>query len=441
MNSREIIVKVLDEVLYKKAYSNIALNKILNKFSINVKDKAFITEIVYGTIKHKYTIDQILEHFIKKGIKSVDPTILNILRISIYQIRYLDKVPDFAVVNEAVNLSKKYSSDRTSKFVNGVLRNFLRNKEINYCKGNLQEKLSFKYSFPKWLVRLFIDQYGKDTCEKILIGLNETPSVTVRINNLKSSYDNVYDELIKFGYNVEPGNICPEALNIFKGQSIENNIFFKEGIITVQDESAMLVAPIMELHKNMKVLDLCSAPGGKSTHIAEIMENTGEVLSFDIHESKLGLIKENALRLGITNIKCGTLDATKYNEKLVNIADRVLIDVPCSGLGIIRKKPEIKWTKDYKDLKKLIHIQRDILKNASKYLKKDGIMVYSTCTLNKEENEKNIQWFIRENPEFKVEPIFLGNLDNIVYDEKGYVTILPNKFMDGFFIAKLKKQW
>ncbi|MFD3156507.1 16S rRNA (cytosine(967)-C(5))-methyltransferase RsmB [Haloimpatiens sp. FM7330] len=442
MSSRELVINILYQVFEKGSYSNIVLNSALKKSELNDKDKALVTEIVYGTIKYKYTIDSVLSTFIRKGLKNLNSNILNILRSAIYQIRYLDKVPDFAVVNEAVELSKKYSSIKTSKFVNGVLRNYLRNKNKKYCNcEDILQKLCFTYSFPKWMVQLFIKQYGEEKAEQICKGLNEVPDVTVRINNLKTSYEEITEKLINLGYELEDGNICPEAIRILKGKSIESNPLFKEGYMTVQDESAMLVAPIMDIEKNMKVLDLCSAPGGKSTHISEIMDNTGQVLSYDIHKTKLDLIKQNIKRLGITNITCDVMNASKFNKNLENSADRVLIDVPCSGLGIIRKKPEIKWNKNLKELKQLVRIQRNILVNASIYVKQNGILIYSTCTLNKDENEKNIEWFIKQHPKFKVESIYFGNLDNVLYNKKGYVTILPNKSMDGFFIAKLRKQW
>ncbi|WP_373898500.1 16S rRNA (cytosine(967)-C(5))-methyltransferase RsmB [Haloimpatiens sp. FM7315] len=441
MNSREIVVKILNEVLINKAYSNIALDSNLKKYDLNSKDIGLITEVVYGTVRYKYTIDFILNKFIKKGTKSVDPTVLNILRSAIYQIRYLQRIPDFAVVNEAVNLSKKYVSPKVSKFVNGVLRNYLRNKDFEDSSASLEDKLAFRYSFPKWMVKMFLKQYGKETSEKIFNGLNEIPDVTVRVNNIKITYDEVISDLENLGYTFKEGVICPEALRILKGKSIEKNPLFKDGLVTVQDESAMLVATIMDLKKHMKVLDLCSAPGGKTTHIAEIMENTGEVLAFDIHEHKLKLIQDNASRLGLINIKCDLLDATKYKEELNEIADRVLIDVPCSGLGIIRKKPEIKWNKNINELKELIQIQRNIMLTASRYVKPGGMLIYSTCTLNKEENEKNIDWFIKNNSNFKMEKIYFGKVDNIIYNDNETLTVIPNEGMDGFFMAKIKKQW
>ena len=438
--ARKICVDILEVVFNKNAYSNIVLRQTLNKNKIDDKDKGLITEIVYGTIKYKYTIDTILNNFLKKGIKSLDSYVLNILRITVYQIKFLDKIPNFAAVNEAVEIAKKEKSVGASKLVNGVLRNYLRNLDKKYYNDkNLVETLCFKYSYDKWLVNMLIKQYGNEIAEDILKGLNERPAVTVRVNNLKTDYDEAFSNLQEYGYDVEEGYICPEAIVINKGKSIEKNPLFKEGKITVQDESAMLVAPSIDAKEGATVLDLCSAPGGKTTHISEIMNNTGIVKAFDIHENKLSLVKENAKRLGINNISCAEMDAAKFNKELENSADMVLIDVPCSGLGIIRKKPEIKYTKDIKSTKDIVAIQKKIMENAAKYVKKEGTLLYSTCTINKEENEKNINWFIKKFPEYKVEPLFYGNMSNIIYNENGTVTILPNKYMDGFFIAKLKK--
>lgn len=439
VTDRKVAIEVLEAVFFKNAYSNIALNNALNKYKLNEKDKGFITEIVYGTIKYKYTIDIILNNYIKKGIKSVDSYILNILRIGIYQLRYLDKVPNFAAVNECVELGKSKSKG-SSKLINGVLRNYIRNKDTKYYNENsLVEKLSFEYSYPKWMVDLFLKQYGKTNVEKILKGLNSIPSITVRVNNIKSDYETVWNLLEDNNYNIEEGMVCPEAIRIIKGKGIDKNPLFKEGLITVQDESAMLVAGVMDLEDNMNVMDICSAPGGKTTHISEIMNNTGKVLAFDIYENKLDLIKENKERLGVKNIDPTLGDGAVYNKKYSEFANRILIDAPCSGLGIIRKKPEIKYTKNSKDLKSIVNIQRKILENGVKYLKKDGVLVYSTCTLNKKENIENVKWFLKKFPNFKIEKIFLGNLDNFIYDEYGTLTILPNEYMDGFYIAKFKK--
>jgi 16S rRNA (cytosine967-C5)-methyltransferase len=438
-NARKISVDILQSIFDKGGYSNIVLNKSLSKANLESRDKGLVTEIVYGTIKYKYTIDKILSKFLKNGLKKQDSFLLNILRITIYQIKYLEKIPEFAAVNEAVELTKKYRSLSSSKVVNGVLRNYLRSDDSSYIIGNNNlETLCFNYSFEMWMVKLLIKQYGMVTAEKIMDGLNKVPSITLRVNNIKTNYENAVKDLTSYGYEIEEGSICPEAIRIIKGRSIEDNPLFLSGMATVQDESAMLVAPLMSLKENMTVLDLCSAPGGKTTHISEIMNNTGRVFAFDIHKDKLALIMQNTKRLGITNIKCSALDAAVYDNALKDLGDRVLIDVPCSGLGIIRKKPEIKWTKNEAELNNLIDIQRKIMKNAALYVKIGGYIIYSTCTLNKKENEENIKWFLSSNKNFTIERIFFGNAENICYSDFG-VTILPDENMDGFFIAKLHK--
>lgn len=439
-NARECALNVLEKVFDDNAYSNIVLNEVLNKSNLDEKDRALTTEIVYGTIKYKYTIDRVLSNFLREGLQSVSSTILNILRSAIYQLKYLDRVPEFAVVNEAVNIAKVHCKGY-EKLVNGVLRSYLRSTKTNYITtDDYIQDLCYKYSFEEWMVNLFILQYGKEKCEHILMGLNCNPNVTVRVNNLKDNFDNVWNKLQSLGYDIKEGYICPEAISILKGSNIRSNNLFEEGFITVQDESAMLIAPSMDISPNMKCLDLCAAPGGKATHMSDIMNNTGYILACDVYPSKIKLINNNCSRLGVTNIETRIMNAEKLEKELINSFDRVLIDVPCSGLGIIRKKPEIKWRKINNDILNIIEIQRNILINSSNYVKDGGILLYSTCTLNKSENEENIDWFIANNSNFKVEPLYFGDVKNIMYSDKGYVTVLPDEHMDGFFIAKLRKQ-
>lgn len=439
MNSRMIAVEILEKVLEEGAYSNIALGRFLNKYDIKEQDRALITEIVYGTLKYKYTIDTILSGMLRDPLEKLDKSILNILRISIYQFRYLDKVPEYAIVNEGVNLAKK-TSIGASKLVNGVLRNYLRNKDGDFkVKPGLINELCFKYSFDKWMVKLFLDQYGREYTEKILSGLNSVPPVTIRINTLKSNYDDIFNKLKELNYTVEEGAVCPEAIKLIRGSSIESNPLFKEGYFTVQDESAMLASLAMEVSEGMEVLDICAAPGGKSTHMGEMMNNNGTISSIDLYEHKIKLIENNAERLGISNIKTRVMDAALFNPNLREKFDRVLVDAPCSGLGIIRKKPEIKWVKTMDEIKGLYKIQEHILKNASSYLKKGGILVYATCTLNVEENEKRVLSFLKENKDFSIDKLFFGERDNFIYTEDGMLTILPDRDMDGFFIARLIK--
>lgn len=440
MNSRKIAVEILDMVLYEGAYSNIVIRQLLNKHKVNEKDRALITEIVYGTIKYKYKLDVILSALITKSFKQVDKKVLNILRISLYQFIYLDKVPEYAIVNEAVNLAKEISIG-ASKFVNGVLRAYLRNRDNAFNKDkDVVAELAYEYSFDKWMVKLFVNQYGLEKAKEILAGLNSTPSITVRVNSFCCNPDDIYQQLKGLNYNVEKGVVCPTAIRIIKGSNVENNPLFAEGSITVQDESAMLAVLALEVEKDQKLLDMCAAPGGKSTHMAELLQGTGRVLAWDLYKHKIDLILDNASRLGLKNIAAEVVDATIFNEKLQEAFDGVLVDIPCSGLGIIRKKPEIKWTKTQKDMEALYHIQDRILENACKYVKRGGTVVYSTCTLNIMENEKRINKFLKNNKDFEIEKLDFGEHNNFLYNDSGMLTILPSTDMDGFFIAKLRRK-
>ena len=438
MNSREIALNIVSRVLDEGAYSNLVLSKELNETNLDDKDRALVTELVYGTIRRKNTLDTIISNFVK-DIKLMDKKVLNILRIAIYQMHFLDKVPEFAACNEAVELAKSIS-EQNGKLVNGILRSYTKNPDDIEVSNGVIDRLAYQYSYEPWFIRMIYKQYGEKDGKRILSGLNQTPKVTVRVNNTKSDFDEVYDRLEEMGYDIEEGYACPEAIIIRGGSSIESNELFKDGLITVQDESAMLVAPLLDLEENDTVLDLCAAPGGKTTHIAELLEGKGKVYGFDLHENKLSLIKDNAERLGLNNIEIKEMDATKIDSLYVSSADKVLIDVPCSGIGIIRKKPEIKWNKTRKSLKELIPTQREIMENAWQYLKNGGIMIYSTCTLNKEENEDNVEWFVNKHKDAQVEKIFLGSMDNFVYNSDGSLTILPNEYMDGFYIAKIVKK-
>ena len=429
MNSREVALNIINRVLIEGAYSNLVLSNELNEVDLNEKDRALVTELVYGTIRRKKTLDMIISNYIK-DISLMDERVLNILRMAIYQMHFLDKVPEFAACNEAVELAKQISV-QDSKLVNGILRSYTKNPDDMDIKDKI-DRLVYQYSYEPWFIRMIYKQYGEENGRKILAGLNATPKVTVRVNTSKADYDEVYERLEEMGYDVEEGYACPEAIIIKGGSSIENNELFNEGLITVQDESAMIVTPLLDLEKGDIALDLCAAPGGKTTHMAELLEGEGKVYAFDLHENKLSLITDN--------VEVEAMDATKLDSRYVSFADKVLIDVPCSGLGIIRKKPEIKWNKSRKSLKDLVPTQRAIMENAWTYLKTGGTMLYSTCTLNVEENQENIEWFLNKYKDAKVEKIFLGNMDNFIYNNDGSLTILPNEYMDGFFVAKISKK-
>ncbi|MFH5835689.1 16S rRNA (cytosine(967)-C(5))-methyltransferase RsmB [Proteiniclasticum sp. C24MP] len=435
-NAREVSVDVLGKVLHQGAYSNIALDHAFSSADLKEEDTGLVTEIIYGTLKYLLAIDKIIEKNSSIALKKIEEDVLNILRISIYQMKYLDRIPPYAVLNEAVNLTKKKSRG-ASGFVNGVLRGYLRTQDEKMEFGSNMEKDSFNFSFPVWMIELFKEQYGK-AYKKILAGLNERPVITYRVNTLKMTREEALERLLELGYDARETAISPYGIEVKGGKSVVSNPLFQQGVLTVQDESSMLVAPLL-VEENRNYMDLCSAPGGKTTHIAELSGDEAEVHAFDIYESKVKLIEENKERLGLKSIQVEINDGLNYLSSYSESAN-VLLDAPCSGLGIIRKKPEIKYTKNLKELNELVKIQRALLETAAGYVPSGGILLYSTCTLNKMENEENIRWFLENHPEFTPVPVELGEQDHFQYTEEGFLTILPGKTMDGFFISRVRKK-
>jgi 16S rRNA (cytosine967-C5)-methyltransferase len=442
--ARLIAINTLYDIEEKKSFSNIKLNQYFKKYNPSPVDRAFAAEILYGTIRWKLKIDYMIQKFSSMKINKISPWVLSCLRTAVYQIFYMNKVPDFAAVNEAVELSK-IKEKKASSFVNGVLRNILRNKN-QY--DNIEEKdsikrLSIEYSHPEWFVNKYIKTYGEEFVRE-LMGVNNTPpELTIRINTLKCTKEELVEKLSSKGIECLDGKI--EESLILKGYSmIEKSEELNEGLFTIQDESSMLAVKVLNPEPGEKLLDLCSAPGGKATHMAQLMKNRGEITAFDIHEHKMKLINQNASRLGIDIIKTYLKDSSIYNDEFFEYADRILVDAPCSGLGLIRKKPEIRWTVKPQDIVELQKIQMEILKNAAKYIKKGGILVYSTCTITQEENEDIIEMFLNENSNFKLENICDYIPESIKADtcSCGYIKLFPNVHKsDGFFIAKLIRKW
>jgi 16S rRNA (cytosine967-C5)-methyltransferase len=411
---------------------------------LNPVDRAFATEILYGTIRWKLKIDYLIQKFSKIKVKKISPWSLNCIRAAVYQIFFMDKVPEFAAVNQSVELSK-VKDKRASSFVNGVLRNILRNKD-EFEKIEVKDKikkLSIEYSHPEWFVDKFIKEYDENFVVELMAKNNTPPELTIRVNTLKTTKDNLKKILSEQNIEIKDGRV-DECL-ILKGYSmIEKSKEFNEGLFTIQDESSMLVAKVLSPAPGDKIIDLCSAPGGKTTHMAQLMGNKGEITAFDVHEHKLTLVNENANRLGINIIKTYLKDATVYIDEFKEYADKVLIDAPCSGLGLIRKKPEIRWNITMEAILELQKIQTAILQNASKYVKKDGVIVYSTCTITSEEDEQIIDKFLEENPNFELESI-CSNLPQEISSKNckdGYIKLFPHRDeTDGFFISRIKRKW
>lgn len=443
MNSREIILKILIDVNINGAYSNYSINKHL-KNNKNLESENLIREMVYGVIENKKYIDYIISQVSNIKITKVHSTTLEILRMGVYQIIFMDKIPDRAAVSEAVNLSKKYGHKGIVKFVNGVLRNIVRNKKRLMEVSNKDEVnyLSIKYSHPEWMVRNWIKEYGYEFTQNLCRWNNSKPKLNIRVNTLKISRKNLLEKLTDYGYIVHKAPYAKDGLIIDNPKRITNIEEYQKGYFMIQDESSMLVSQVIDPKEGSLVLDLCSAPGGKSTHVGQLMKNNGRIISRDIYDHKLKLVRENGNRLGVEIIETEKFDATLLDQSLVGKIDYCIVDAPCSGLGIIRRRPEIKWNRSEEDVRSLTNIQYNILNNAKNYLKPGGIMVYSTCTILKAENQNIVDNFLLENNKFKLigfEDKF-SSIKNIEGAKEGYIQLFPHIHnTDGFFIAKFKK--
>ena len=423
-NNRKTAYQTLLDVESRKAYSNIALN---HKIAVNKPGSpAFVRELVYGVLERKLTLDYYIDQLLTEGIDSLKMPEITILRMGIYQLGYMEKVPEYAAVSESVDLAKKYCKGRAG-LINGVLREY-QNKKIYLTLPTRDEDeiryLSIKYSYAPWIIELWLKYYNKAFVEKMLDAGNATPPLTIRTNWLKIRKEDLKKVLKERGYEAEDGKICQNALYV-KGSELLDSDLYKFGLFTPQDESSMLVSEKIGVKQGDLVMDVCAAPGGKTTAIAERMNNTGKVIAGDIYRRKLDIVDKEARRLGITNIETRSWDATRVDSTMEKKADKVLVDAPCSGLGVIRRKPEIKYKELTNDMKLLPDKQKAILSASASYVKPGGTLIYSTCTINPDENEKVIDHFLKRNKDFeKVERTLL----------------LPNvNDTDGFFICVMKR--
>ncbi|KXG75987.1 16S rRNA (cytosine(967)-C(5))-methyltransferase RsmB [Thermotalea metallivorans] len=441
MNARKYALDILIDIEENQAFSNIAIHRHLKGKPIDGRDRRFITELVYGVMENKIYLDYIIQQFSKiKGDKISIP-VMNILRLGLYQITYLDKVPPSAAVNESVNLAKKIQW-KAAGFVNGMLRNYLRNKndiKLPSYEENPREYMSLAYSHPLWLVEKWQKEFGNDFTRQLLQANNQTPKLTVRTNTLKITKEELMEELKRQHVEVSHGLYVEEALCLCHTENIEELKSFQKGYFQIQDESSMLAAHVLDPQPNDIIIDVCAAPGGKTTHMAQLMKNKGRIIARDIYEHKLKLIQNTARRLGISIIETQCFNGKEVDETLVDKADRVLVDAPCSGLGIIRRKPEIKYNKGPDDFHEISNLQLRILENAGKYVKKGGFLVYSTCTISREENIGVIEKFISRNRNFAI--IDMNPLiPEVLRSSEKYLQLYPHLHdVDGFFICKLRK--
>jgi len=443
MNGREVALKILYQINEEGAYANLALDKAL--FSCNAldaRDRSFITEIVYGSVKQRGQLDYILNQFAKVKVRKMDRWTRNILRMALYQIRHLDKVPDSAAVDEAVKLAKRYG--RADKFVNAVLRNYLRGAaDLRWPDRRRQSAnyLAAVYSFPQWMAERFLTQFGLEQAEQLCQWFNQPSSLWVRTNTLKISRAALKTMLENQGLQVEESRYTPEGLRLSGAVQLHTLPAFQQGLCTVQDESSILVALAARPQPGQRVLDVCSAPGGKATHMAQLMQNQGEVLACDIHPHRLDLIRENCKRLGVTIVQPLLQDGTKMVERWRTPFDVVLCDVPCSGLGVLGRRPDARWSKQAEDIAALCEVQRQILDQAAQLVRPGGVLVYSTCTITPEENQQQLEAFLVAHPDFYLDTALPSYWPSVGKGAAGFVQFLPMiDDTDGFFIARLMRK-
>lgn len=447
--ARAIAYTILTEIDTNEAFSNISLNRELSQANLEARDRGLTTEIVYGVLRMRGHLDYIINQFSKRSVDQLDPGVRNLLRMGIYQIKFLDKIPTRAAVHTTVELAKKDFHQGITKFINGVLRNIDRN--LHQIKFPDQKRdpvgyISTYYSHPEWLVQKWLDRFGFTDTVELCEANNQVPDLMIRTNTLKINPATLADDLFeKHGLDVFLLSYPYEGLLLENATGFTNLNEFKEGFFTVQGQASMTVAHALQVEPGMKVADLCAAPGGKTTHIAALMENEGEVLAVDIHPHKINLIEENCRRLGVTNVKTLCAD-TSILDLEEGSFDRLLLDAPCSGLGLLAQKPEIRWMKSQKEIDELVELQRTLLRKGFTWLKPGGILVYSTCTIVEEENQKMVDEALQM---ANLELIDLRHLlpaeERDIFAENGldapYLEFLPQiSETEGFFIAAFRKK-
>lgn len=439
MNTRWLVLKILDGIEFEELFVHDALDQYTDGLELSRQERGFIKKVVFGTIENRLYLDYVINQYSQVKVHKMKPAIRHTMRLSTYQLLFMPNIPKSAVCNEAVKLVKKRKMMRLTGFVNGVLRSIIRgldSLELPSKKEDFNQYLSVKYSFDLPVVALLVAELGPEGAEDFMaVSIEEAP-LTVRVNQTKGHVADMQKALEAEGVTMAKAQWLEDAFYLTNMDRLDHSLAFKKGLFQVQDESSMLVGTIGAEGKPSTVLDLCSAPGGKTTHIADLVGSGCQVKAFDVSKKKIALIQENIERLGLSNVSVKVGDARVSNPELVDQGDLVIADVPCSGLGILRKKPDIKWHTTKKKIEDLVVLQREILDNAKSYVKPGGVLLYSTCTIMKAENAENVQWFLENNKDFERLPIEGPYAE----DKTGFVNLKPkSEGYDGFFIAKMKR--
>lgn len=440
-NARYVAFIALKDVYENKGYSDIILNKYFKEINLKEKDKAFATRCVYGVLQWQRLLDYYIDKLSNKPVKKISFNLLILLRLGIYQLMFLDRVPERAAVYETVKVAHMIQEKKGSGFINGVLRNFTRKKK----ELKEPEDLSVKYSHPSWMVDLLKKSYGEEKAKEVCKVNNMIPAVFLRTNTLKTDRDELIKRLQQAGISSKIGVYPADAIKVNSLQGLEQTQLFKEGCFYIQDINSMVVSYLANPGPGQEVGDLCSSPGGKTTHMAQFMENQGKIVAVDIHAHRLRLVKENCKRLGISNVEivegdCRELVNFGYSEKF----DVTLVDAPCSSLGVLRKQPELKWRIEKKDIESIVKLQKELLKAAKKVTRPGGKIIYSTCTINPGENENLKEEFLAENPDLKPLELSRDLSDEIIkasckFDGETLLFLPARDGGDGFFMTGFEK--
>jgi 16S rRNA (cytosine967-C5)-methyltransferase len=442
---RQLASEILLKVDARKAYADILLDHILKDPVVSARDRALLTELVYGTLRWRGKIDARLKLYFRRSLDNSDPFIRNLLRVAFYQLLFLDRIPDYAAVNEAVQLAKAHGGNKVAGFVNAVLRNFLREKDRTaepQPTHDWQAALANEHSHPQWLINKWLDYFGREETEALIRANNEMAPLVLRVNSCKSSRESLLALLLKSGVSAVATRWSPAGIWVKSRSLVDQLPGFQEGLFQVQGEASQLVSYLLSPQKGERILDACAAPGGKTTHIAELMMDSGEVIALDQSEKRIDKIRENSARLGLASLRATKADIRHpLPPELRSPYDRILVDAPCSALGTLRSHPEIKWHRNESDIKRLGHLQKHIIDQVAHYLKPGGVLVYSTCTLTKDENEDVIEDFLEHHKEFVLDDVasYLSEKANSLVRGSYYMALPHQHNTDGFFASRMRK--
>ncbi|MEM9271429.1 MAG: 16S rRNA (cytosine(967)-C(5))-methyltransferase [Cyanobacteria bacterium P01_F01_bin.143] len=443
INSRQLAFNALLKIEYAQAYTDIALDRVLHNQNIDRRDRSLVCQLVYGVVRHKRSLNNLIDNLGKKKAQQQPPKLLIILYLGLYQLRYLNQIPDSAVVHTSVELAKANGLNKLAGVVNGVLRNYLRqvaSKEdlLKLPRDSIQ-RLGIVHSFPDWIVETWLEQLSLEETEQLLTWFNQTPSIDLRVNILRTSLEEVESALQEVGVISSRIPYLPQALRIKTGSgAIEKLPGYCEGWWTIQDSSAQLVTHLLDPQPGETIIDACAAPGGKTTHIAELIGDRGMIWACDRGVKRLQKVKSNAARLQLKSIQIHPGDSRDLSG-LPQECDRLLLDVPCSGLGTLHKRPDIRWRQSPEKIAQLSLLQQELLEAAANCVKPQGILVYATCTINPQENEKVVQSFLESHPDWSISMATTESIDNFDISH-GWMKLYPHRYdMDGFFMVRLQK--